>query len=262
VCITFDDGWRDFYRVAAPVLRSLAIPATVYLTTYYVSFNRPVFDPMVSYLLWRAAGRIVQVDGIVQEPVMLDSAGRARVEQAVRQSVRNEHLDARAKDALLERLAARLGIDYGVLLRERILHLMNEDEVRQSAEAGFSIQSHTHRHRVSRDEKLFLKELDDNRDRILALTGAAPEHFCYPGGNYLPEYEELLRCWGARTATTSDPGLARPGDNVYYLARHLDSNTKTHEEFAAWVCGLAAVLPRRVYPPTPGQFLEDWIPVA
>src|ERR1700678_1392960 len=52
VAITFDDGLHDFFSVAFPIIESFGYPVTLYLTTYYVEFNRPVFDPMCSYLLW------------------------------------------------------------------------------------------------------------------------------------------------------------------------------------------------------------------
>ena len=53
VAITLDDGFHDAYRVAVPLIESYNFPVTLYLTTYYVGFNRPVFDPMCSYLLWK-----------------------------------------------------------------------------------------------------------------------------------------------------------------------------------------------------------------
>jgi hypothetical protein len=49
VAITFDDGFHDFHSVAFPLIESFGFPVTLYLTTYYVEYNRPVFDPMVGY---------------------------------------------------------------------------------------------------------------------------------------------------------------------------------------------------------------------
>lgn len=42
-------GWRstigphDFFSIAFPTLESFEFPITLYLTTYYVEFNRPIF---------------------------------------------------------------------------------------------------------------------------------------------------------------------------------------------------------------------------
>src|SRR5580658_3264782 len=57
VTITFDDGLQDFYSVAYPIIESFGFPVTLYLSTYYVEYNRPVFDVMCSYLLWKGRAR-------------------------------------------------------------------------------------------------------------------------------------------------------------------------------------------------------------
>jgi hypothetical protein len=60
VAITFDDGMQDFYKGAFPLLREFGFPVTVYLSTFYSDFNRPVFDIMCAYLLWK--GRTHMLD--------------------------------------------------------------------------------------------------------------------------------------------------------------------------------------------------------
>jgi len=43
VAITFDDGYRDTYELAYPILRRFGLPATVYLPSMYIEGQRP-FD--------------------------------------------------------------------------------------------------------------------------------------------------------------------------------------------------------------------------
>jgi hypothetical protein len=50
--ITMDDGWRGVYTQALPILRELQIPVTVYVATYYVENQIPVFPVASSYLFW------------------------------------------------------------------------------------------------------------------------------------------------------------------------------------------------------------------
>ena len=54
VVLTFDDGFYNYYNVAHPVLRRFGFPSTVYQTSFYSVWNRPIFNLACSYLLWRA----------------------------------------------------------------------------------------------------------------------------------------------------------------------------------------------------------------
>lgn len=259
VAVTFDDGWYDFHERALPVLREFAIPATVYLTTYYVEFNRPVFDTMFRYLLWKAGGRVLRFEQVIPQPLALDAQGQQAAAETIEGYIKKNQLSARQKDGLLVTLAEHLGIDYTEILKRRILHLMNPEEVRTVAAAGVDIELHTHRHRVSRNDKLFVREIQENSDKIASITSARPTHFCYPGGNYLPEYRGWLSGAGVVSATTCDPGLCSAKDDLYVLPRVLDAATMPKVEFEAWVSGLAAFVPSHRYPPARGQFLEDWL---
>src|SRR5215472_15490765 len=57
VAITLDDGGYDFYAAAFPLIRSYGFPVTVYQTTYYGDYQKPIFNLVCSYMLWKGRDR-------------------------------------------------------------------------------------------------------------------------------------------------------------------------------------------------------------
>src|SRR5215813_8407910 len=187
VALTFDDGYYDFYKVALPILKEFNLPATLYLTTSYVHYNRPVFDLICSYMLWKGRNTTPDLRQIVGQGAKLDlsiDAARAAAYDHLIGFARRRKLSLEEKDALAMELARRLRIDYDALCARRILHLLNPEEVRQLAAEGVDIQLHTHRHHSPLNRQLFSREIEDNRNSILEMTDSWAQHFCYPGGNF------------------------------------------------------------------------------
>ena len=257
VTITFDDGYHDFYSIAFPIIESFGSPVTLYLTTYYVEYNRPVFDLMYRYLLWK--GRQQQTlswPEVFPVACTLDSAGRQAAEGAITQFASSRKLSAQEKDRLLARLAGRLDIDYEDLCRRRMLHLITPAEAKALAARGLDLELHTHRHRVYRGREGTFAELDDNRRVLESLTTAPLQHFCYAGGSYLPEHLEYLTAYGIRSATTCYRGLCTAHTHPLLLPRLVDTMVVSDLEFRSWVAGTASLLPRRPAR-TNGQLLSD-----
>ena len=70
--VTFDDGWKDNLTWAAPVLRELGIPATVFLATGAVDGRRPFW--------WQGAG---MSDGEIERAKVGDGRALAEAESRV-----------------------------------------------------------------------------------------------------------------------------------------------------------------------------------
>jgi peptidoglycan/xylan/chitin deacetylase (PgdA/CDA1 family) len=247
VVITFDDGTYDFYRQAYPLLGEFDFPATLYLTTFYCDFNRPVFDVTCSYLLWKGRAASLNLRQFGNEPTLKLSTAGARKEAlaSIRSFIIEQKFSAEQKDELLTSLAKQLEVDYDAVLENRILHLLNRDEVKQLADAGIDVQMHTHRHRTPADRELFLREIRDNRSIIEQMTGKSPQHFCYPSGVWKSEFLPWLKEAGIESATTCDPGLASPGSEPLLLPRLVDVSSLSAIEFEGWVTGISAALPHR-----------------
>ena len=84
ICLTFDDGFHDFRAVAYPLLQEYGMPATVYLTSFYSEYRRPVFDLMCGYLLWKARDCTLDTALLAstEAPLLLPSAAPGSASQA------------------------------------------------------------------------------------------------------------------------------------------------------------------------------------
>jgi peptidoglycan/xylan/chitin deacetylase (PgdA/CDA1 family) len=248
VALTFDDGYYDFYKVAHPILKEFNFPATVYLATLYVNYNRPVFDAICSYLLWKGRNLTLDLKEITGQDGQFDlsdAAARAMAYDYLIGFARQRKFSAEEKDALAAKLARRLKIDYDALCANRILHLLNPEEVAQLAAEGVDIQLHTHRHWAPLNRELFGKEIEENRNSIREMTGAWARHFCFPSGNF----DDVLLIWleelNVVSATTCEPGLASHNSNHLLLPRLVDTTPLSPIEFEGWLTGVSAALPRQ-----------------
>jgi peptidoglycan/xylan/chitin deacetylase (PgdA/CDA1 family) len=257
VVLTFDDGYSDFVSQALPALREYGFPATVYLTTYYSQLNRPVFDVMSGYLLWKARGRTLEWPSLIGRAIALNTAERASTSAKLKSFARRQRLTGIEKDDILNELSSRLDIDYNALCQRRILCLMTPKELAQALQAGTDIQLHTHRHRIPLERAQFFREIEENREVISQVSDHRPIHFCYPNGVYQPHISGWLAELEIRSAVTSEPALATVQGGRMRVPRLSDSANLTMTEFKSWISGEASLLPRRNPPALNGSPTED-----
>lgn len=249
VALTFDDGAVDFLTQAVPLLREFGFPATVYLTTYYCQLRRPVFPTMLRYLLWKGRGRVLEMEGLARDsgPGPLGTPEqRLTAFYRIFAGCQARNASGVDKDEVLRECAERLGIDYTALEEQRILQLMNPEEVANLPRDLVDVQLHTHRHRVPDDRLLFEREIVDNRRLISEMTGSRPGvHFCYPSGVTNRNFFPWLQALGVASATTCFTGLASPSSNPFMLPRLIDTSQVSELEFEGWLSGVSVFLPRR-----------------
>jgi peptidoglycan/xylan/chitin deacetylase (PgdA/CDA1 family) len=249
VAITFDDGWADFRESAFPILQRFGFPATVYLTTYYCLFNRPLFRFALAYVMWKRRDYPVAMHAAHWSPGAIDlrtQDSRTALLSHIDEYAKRTDMSGKQKDDLVAEFAEAVGFDYTELLRQRLFHLMNPAEISEMARGGIDFQLHTHRHRTPLDGPQFIREIEENRSHLRDLAGPGDyTHFCYPSGANRPEFSNWLKEAGVRSATTCMNGLAGSTSDPYLLPRLLDQCGLSDNEFESWVSGLAAFLPRR-----------------
>ncbi|MEO5817235.1 MAG: polysaccharide deacetylase family protein [Gemmatimonadaceae bacterium] len=250
VALTFDDGAVDFERRALPVLREFNAPATLYLTTFYCVSRQPVFDTILSYVLWKGRSSSADVASLIASDAPLtvtSDAGRKKTRNALHGHAAREQMSAEEKNDLVARLARMLGVDYEAILDRGTLQIMTPETVRALPADLIDVQLHTHRHRTPRDHALFVREIRDNAKMIRELRGSENplEQFCYPSGDYAGEFFDWLRECDVRYATTCVPDLASRESDPMLVPRFIDTMVMSDTVFEAWTSGFAALLPRK-----------------
>lgn len=246
VSVTFDDGFHDFSLLAMPVLERHQVPTTLYLTTHYVGQQVPVFDPALSYVLWKGAGGTFRVPwnkDLIVVPSADNRAARDRLHGELRTASNSLGLTTEEKQQLLVGIGEQLRVDMARLMTDRLFFLMNDREVRSLDRSLVDVQLHTHRHRVPDDAAAFDREIVDNARAITAITGRnAFDHFCYPSGAYSPLALQRLPSLGISWATTCEHGLASRSTHPLLIPRLLDSNHISEAAFSAWAHGTIPLL--------------------
>lgn len=246
VAITIDDGFASTLAVAAPLLQEFGMPATVYLTTYYMTKQAPVFDLVLAYLVWKS-GRTTALQAGVARAILdrLDLSSAAAKARSVGDLIAlGRTFDSESERAELCRgIGNAVGVDYDEVVAAGSFRLLTFAEARELPAMGVSIGLHTHRHRFpAEDLAVCRREIEENRSVLSRELGGRYDHFCYPSGVYAPGQWPLLAELGMASATTCDVGLAAPRDPPYGLRRFLDGELVTDIEFEAELCGFAGDL--------------------
>jgi peptidoglycan/xylan/chitin deacetylase (PgdA/CDA1 family) len=225
VAITVDDGYRDFYLHAYPVLKRHGIPATVYLITDFLDgLSWPWWDQL-SWAFLHTASESVEFpvsEGGVLRFTLSDMASRARAGEQAAEAMKTvpnkERLElmARMPDLFQVRIPSTAPPSSEPLRWE---------EIREMAAHGISFGAHTKSHPILsslENEQQIRQEIEGSRDRLAGELGRAPMHFSYPNGqrhDVTDRIRSLVREAGIQTAVSTESGFNDIAADPFFLRR-------------------------------------------
>lgn len=207
--ITFDDGYRDNYETAFPILRTHGVKGTFFVTTGFIDQPRLSWWDELAWMVRTSRRRAVRASRWVPKPVALDQPDR---EQAIRALLRcYKNLPGRETNAYMDWLAEETGS--GRHDGSRVSDFwMSWDMLREMSAAGMAIGGHTVNHPVLArlPAEIQQAEISGCVRRIEAELGRQVTTFSYPVGGLDAFNEETRACLiaaGIKTAFSYYGGI-------------------------------------------------------
>ena len=246
VAITVDDGFHSVRSLAVPTLERHGMPATVYVTTYYVEHPNPIFRLVIQYMFWKTPQRTLTLRDVPWSAAAdIDLSDPAQRDRATWDCIRygETHCTEEERCGISRRMGDLLRVPYTEIEAARILHLMTPEELRELAQKGIDIQLHTHRHVFPGDDMARAeREIAENRAALTRMLGQRSfAHFCYPSGLWAEHQWAWLDRMGVKSTTTCLYGLNSRKSPRQALGRFLDAQDIHPLEFEAFLTGFSAV---------------------
>jgi peptidoglycan/xylan/chitin deacetylase (PgdA/CDA1 family) len=221
VVITFDDGYRNVYEEAWPILRELGLPATIFVSTGLVNTNHWL-DHDLLYWYTRQAKLLGLSLRVPLVKAGLNLREVAEITAAVDPLQLCEEL-VQLPQARRAAVLAKLGEFLGEPAPEQNagFALLDWSMIHEMAAGGLSFGAHTERHPVLTLESTDVveQEILNSRQTLETQLGTPIRHFAYPNGCYNPAVREVVQRLGFASAVTTERHLNRRGQDLLALGR-------------------------------------------
>lgn len=244
IAITFDDGYRDNYTAALPLLQTFNAPATIFITSGAIGRSEPFWWDLLAELIMTAA---------LPAKLELGIGGDKFTWQRSGSDISAEDRNA-LHQALWTKLQAAPDTDRATALSElcrltnfdpaRVANAcaMTTEELRRVQAAGIvELGAHTINHcplpKRSAEEQR--REIFGSLEQCEALLGRAPTSFAYPYGELNATSRRIVAdCGFARACTTSEDLVWAGADPLLlprFAAPDLDGDAFERRLRSSWL---------------------------
>jgi len=206
--VTFDDGYRDNFTIAAPILKQYRVPAIYFIATGPMSGRKPFWWDEIAWAIKQTKFQSITVVGqvydltrgssvgltcaLISHCLALESVGQARFMDQIRRECGVDRVPQAVVDAAL----------------------MTWDQVQTLGEHGISVGAHTVNHCVlSRlDAEARERELRESKAELELRTGREVLSVAYPFGgeeHFDSEAKAAAQKVGFRMGFGLVPGINR-----------------------------------------------------
>jgi peptidoglycan/xylan/chitin deacetylase (PgdA/CDA1 family) len=235
VCVTFDDGYRDNYDVALPILKALNLPATFFIATGYLG-DGIMWNDVVILAIKNTSLKVLDLQEFSLGKELIDSEQKkVQLIEKLLGYIKYNNVTRRIE--LVNRLKEITQVD----IKERLM--MTDYEVKELSRAGMEIGGHTVNHPIltCADDDEVRQEIVEGKLFLEKLIGKELKYFAYPNGQAKKDYNELhmqlVEEAGFSAALTTNNGAIDKDSGMFDLSRISIDHTDKFKFGVSLACG-------------------------
>jgi len=219
IAVTFDDGFKDNFEIARPIMNQLGIRSTIYVTTDYIKYGKTPWFVRLRYSFLNSE-KNNWVDHKDKKTYVLDGAEQAK--SAFSKACDNCCVMSNREQ---EKYVRSIEEELGVAELKTNDMVMNFDDLRTLKNDGHTIGSHTisHPNLAYLNDKEIRFEMEESKKILESELKTDIAHFSYPNPALDPNWSEatteICSQLKFKTAVLSEPGVVRQKDNPLLLKR-------------------------------------------
>ncbi len=210
VCLTFEDGYKDFLRWAYPLLRKYELPFAMYIATSFPDRNGDLWWTALETVIAQNSRVGMVINGKDQYFESATVGEKRELYDAVYRYLLSMKADEQIRRAVRD-LCATYSLDLADLCRDECMDWSELAEL--AADPLCTIGAHTVNHMILKkvpSEKAVRAEMEMSRAVIEAALGKRPQHLAYPmvdRASAGPREFRIAAELGFKTAVTTRPGV-------------------------------------------------------
>lgn len=218
--VTFDDGYRDNFLFAYPILKELGIPATIFLATGYIGTGDIPWYDKVRLAFKLTACQRVSLSGLGGPDGPIGTQDQ-KLQVLARTLNWLRGLEEQARSHTLAELYRELRVPSSLTLPNTMLAW---DDVRRMSKDGITFGAHTITHPVlaGLPKQQLEREILGSKKTVEDRLQLPVRHFAYPFGkhfDYGPVAKQVVQDAGFASAVTTVYGVNGPAEDRFELKR-------------------------------------------
>lgn len=184
IVLTIDDGYRDFYKIAYPILKKYDLSATIYITTGFIDRKTWLWPDIISYIIDQCTNNSIYIYDNNSNKIYLSLKDEDEKSKSWHKLIR---LCISMSDTRRRELISRIIKDVDVKVPKEPVEEyqpMTWDDIYELSCNNIEIGAHTINHPIlSKLDKNELEfEVSGAKSRIEKIIGKPVSSFCYPNG--------------------------------------------------------------------------------